>query len=103
MLGRHLVHRWLALIGMADGAPSARYYVWLDAEARKPETETEMGATEADFLGFEFEEEGDGWGTGWIEVTVMGDEYRRFRKPDGEIVEVPFGTHTDEEDDDDGS
>jgi hypothetical protein len=90
-LGRHLVHRYLAAIGMADGPPSAKFYVYLDRGA--------PGATEADFEGMEFAEEADGWGTGWVEVTVTGDEYRRFLKPDGEIVEVPFGEHTEEEDD----
>jgi hypothetical protein len=89
------------MIGMADGPPQAKFYVWLDQE-EQARAQIAMGATEADYLGYEFAEDADGWGTGWIEVTVMGDEYRRFLKPDGEIVEVPFGTHT-EEDDDDGS
>ena len=38
------------------------------------------------------------WGDGWIEITALGDEVRRFQKPDGKIVELPFGEHTDEED-----
>jgi hypothetical protein len=44
-----------------------------------------------------FDMENGTWGEGWVEVTVLGDEYRRFQKPDGGIVEVPFGEHTDEE------
>ena len=97
-----VAHRYLALIGMADGAPRARYYVYLDPDQQRASEalmqETGMdGATAADYLGYEFEEDDDGWGAGWVEVTVLGDEYRRFLKPDGDIVEVPFGEHTEEE------
>ena len=98
-MGRHLVHRWLALIGMADGPPTAKFYVYLDPE-EQDRAQAIMSAPEAAYLGYDFEEEGDGWGAGWIEVTIMGDEARRFLKPDGKIVEVPFGEHTEEDDDD---
>ena len=94
--GRHLVHRYLAMIGMADGPPSAKFYVYLDQE-EQARAQALMSATEADYLGYDFEEDDGGWGAGWIEVTVLGDEFRRFLKPDGKIVEVPFGEHTDEE------
>ncbi len=91
-----MVHRYLAIIGMADGPPSAKFYVYMDPE-QQDRAQAIMSATEAAYEGYEFEEDGEGWGTGWIEVTIMGDEYRRFLKPDGEIVEVPFGEHTDDE------
>lgn len=55
--------------------------------------------------GTDFDPVGDdnaGWGVGWVEITVFGDEFRRFQKPDGKIVEVPFGEHTDEEEETDG-
>lgn len=96
--GRHIVHRYLAIIGMADGPPSAKFYVYLDP-AQQDRAQALMSATEADFVGMEFAEDEEGWGTGWIEVTIMGDEYRRFLKPDGSITEVPFGEHKDEEED----
>lgn len=41
--------------------------------------------------------EGQEWGADWTEITALGDEYRRFRKPNGKVVEVPFGEHVDEE------
>lgn len=40
----------------------------------------------------------EGWGAGWVEITALGDEYRRFQKPDGKIIEVPFGEHEEEYD-----
>jgi hypothetical protein len=40
----------------------------------------------------------DAWGDGWVEITALGDEYRRFRTSDGKIIEVPFGEHQEEDD-----
>ena len=65
------------MIGMADGPPSAKFYVYLDQE-EQARAQALMSATEADYEGYEFEEADDGWGAGWIEVTVLGDEFRRF-------------------------